>query len=106
MGKKARARRAALKLIVGQGLKKEGLDNIPVKVALKLLKSGIIATTPLGFKLQDLGYKENEFGELLSTIKKLTEHEIIDRMCARARHEIHAIEDARVFAQIEQALAP
>ncbi len=104
MGKRHRRNRANLKVIVGEGLKKAGIE-VPVKVALKLLRGGIAATTKLGLKIQDLGYKENELGELVSTIRKLTEHEIIDRLCARARHEIHALEDARVFAEIERAIS-
>ena len=105
MGKRHRTNRAHLKLIVGEALKKGGIE-VPVKVALKLLKGGIAKTTKkFGLKVQDLGYKENELGELVSTIKKLTEHEIIDRMMARARHEIHAIEDALVFAEIERSIA-
>jgi hypothetical protein len=119
MGKKHRARRTALKVIVGEALKKGGI-NIPVKTALKLLKGG--KTPSLDFparpadmtrywrRLQgepepDKGYKETELGELKSTIKKLTEHEIIDRMCARATFELHQQEDARVFAEIEAAIS-
>lgn len=106
MGKRHRAVRSHLKLIVGSALKNGGLDDVPVKVALKVLRGGIAATTPLGFKVQDLGYKEDEFGELVSTIKKLTEYEIVDRMCARATNDIQRIEDARMFADLEQAASP
>src|SRR5271154_5840266 len=102
MGRRYRARRSYLKLILGEAIKKGGLD-LPVKVAFKVLRGGIAARTPLGFKIQDLGYKENEFGELCSTIKKLTEHEIVDRLVAKATQEIGAQEDAFVFASIDDA---
>lgn len=52
----------------------------------------------------DHGFKETELGELRSTIPNLTEEEIIDRMSAKAIHEIHQQEDRRVFADIARAL--
>jgi hypothetical protein len=104
MGQKHRERRAAYKLIVGDGLKKGGLD-MPVKVALKILKGGISATTLLGFKVADLGYRENEFGELRSTIRRLTEREILDRMQAKAVFEIQWIEDQHVFSSFGASIS-
>ncbi len=53
----------------------------------------------------DLGYRENELGELQSTISALTEDEIIDRMSAKAVHEIQSIEDRRVFGEIAKAIS-
>lgn len=54
--------------------------------------------------VRDPGYRETELGELRSTIRNLTEEEIIDRMSAKAIHEIHQQEDRRVFADIARAL--
>ena len=52
----------------------------------------------------DPGYRETELGELKSTIRNLAEHEIMDRMMARAMHEIHPLEDRHVFASIAATL--
>lgn len=104
MGQKHRERRAAFKLIIGAGLKRGGLDHVKPSIALKLLRGGVARTKPK-WKLQveNLGYKENELGELVSTIQKLTENEIIDRLCKRATYELHKIEDAHVFAILDEA---
>lgn len=112
MGKRHRQRRAHLKLIVGEAIKKTW-KKVPVKVALKLLKAPPGPPPPelerywrrLRGEAHDPGFKETELGELRSTIKKLTEDEIIDRMCRKATYELHKIEDARVFADIERAIA-
>jgi len=53
---------------------------------------------------RDLGYREGEDGELHSTIAKLTEHEIIDRLCAKACHDIQIREDRLVFGEIAKAV--
>jgi hypothetical protein len=64
-----------------------------------------------------MGWRENEFGELvkkgskaearrnLLTMKILTamaEPDIVDSICRRAREDLCAIEDAAVFAQINE----
>jgi len=57
------------------------------------------APLPLG-----QGYREGEDGELHSTIAKLTEYEIIDRLSAKACHDIRIREDRHVFAEIAKAV--
>jgi urease accessory protein UreE len=93
MGKRHRAIRAASKEILRTALRKGNVVKVSFKQARKLLREN------------PLGYKEDELGELRSTIRKLTEHEIVDRACARAMWELHKIEDANCFAAIDQAMA-
>lgn len=54
---------------------------------------------------RDPGYKENEFGELKSTIRKLSEREILDRMSAKVTYDIQREEDERCFAVLD-AMSP
>jgi hypothetical protein len=51
----------------------------------------------------DLGYIENELGEIRSTIRKLRPEEIVDRLAAKAVFEIQQIEDRHVFRSLAQA---
>jgi len=51
--------------------------------------------------LRDPGYKVTEYGELRSTIRKLTVVEILDRLAAKAHYEICQQEDARVFGELD-----
>lgn len=116
MGKRHRQKRAALKLIVGEALKKTWKK--PPKVTLKLVR---LLTGPPGPPSPELerywrrlrgepepdpGFKIDELGELKSTIRKLAEHEIIDRLSFKATREIQRIEDRNFFAQINAFLAP
>ncbi len=50
------------------------------------------------------GYKVNEYGELRSTIRKLTQDEIIDRMAEKAKYDIQNAEDEYAFGTIEDAM--
>jgi hypothetical protein len=70
----------------------DGPSTLTVKEVTKILK--------------DPGYKENEYGELRSTIRKLTEQEIINRLCAKATWDLHQLEDAKVFAELDRSLQP
>lgn len=53
---------------------------------------------------RDRGYRETDYGELRSTIRKLTELEIIERLCEKAADEIRRAEDERVIAEIGRAI--
>lgn len=48
----------------------------------------------------DLGFKTTELGELRSTIRKLSEREIFDRMVAKATYDIQQLEDRRFRAEL------
>lgn len=52
----------------------------------------------------DHGFKETELGELRSTISKLTKEGTIDRLVAKAVHDIQTREDRKVFADMAQAI--
>lgn len=70
-----------------------------------LAKAGKVAPLKEARRVfRDPGYKETEYGELRSTIRKLTEREILDRLAARATFDIQQAEDARVFAEIDEAI--
>jgi hypothetical protein len=68
-------------------------------------------------RLRLMGWRENEFGELVKKGSKaearrnlltqkilfaMAERDIVESICRRAREDICAIEDAAVFAQINE----
>lgn len=91
MGQRHRHMRSQGKTLLRQILAKHGIV-IPLREVRRILR--------------DPGYKEDELGRLRSTIRKLTEHEIMDRMASRATAEIQAEEDARVFAMLDEIASP
>lgn len=91
MGKLYRLKRAFEKRIIRAAAEHHGVELAPGEVK-KLVR--------------DPGYKMTEYGELRSTIRKLTESEIIERLCWKATREIQQMEDERVFAELERAMAP
>jgi len=52
----------------------------------------------------DPGYREDELGELRSTIPRLTNDEILRRVEARAIHEIQFAEDQRIIKELDRAI--
>lgn len=91
MGKLYRLKRAEQKRVFRAAAKHLGLV-IDIREARKIMR--------------DPGYKMTEYGELRSTIRKLTESEIIERLCWKATREIQQMEDERVFAELAAAAAP
>jgi len=86
MGQRHRKIRSLEKQMLRLVLPKAG-DVVPLKEARRILR--------------DPGYKETEYGELRSTIRKLTTTEILGRLTAKAHYEICQREDARVFAALD-----
>ena len=69
-------------------------------------------------RLRLMGWRENEFGELVKKGSKaearrnlltqkilfaMAERDIVESICRRAREDICAIEDAAVFAQVNES---
>lgn len=103
MGRLYRLKRATEKAILRSVLVK--LDD---RVRTRFER--IAPAPPISIKearkiLRDPGYRENEYGELRSTIRKLTAFEIVERASARAVFELQQQEDARVFAEMGRAIA-
>jgi hypothetical protein len=87
------------------------IDEEPKETRFDHIRANLDGPSTLTVKevtkiLKDPGYKENEYGELRSTILKLTEQEILNRLCAKAMWDIHQQEDARVFAELDRCLQP
>lgn len=91
MGKRHQQRRALEKTICRKAMAETGIV-VPIKEARRVMR--------------DPGYKETELGELRSTIRKLTEQEIMERVVARATWEIQKAEDERIFAFLETIQPP
>ena len=68
-------------------------------------------------RLRLMGWRENEFGELVKKVSKawarrnlltmkiltaMAERDIVDSICRKAKEDICAIEDAAVFAQLNE----
>lgn len=88
MGRLYRLKRAATKRIIREAIEHHGLAKvISIKEAQRALR--------------DPGYKANELGELRSTIRKLTEDEIIERLTWKATAEICRAEDERIFKELD-----
>lgn len=91
--------------------------KVPAKLLRKALKElnakpkeptrfdRLIEAKPIGIQearriLRDPGYRENEYGELVSTIRKLSMDEVMDRLQAKVHFEICQMEDERLFRSL------
>lgn len=57
----------------------------------------------LEFTVENPGWIVNELGQLKSTIKRLSEDEIIERLATKATYEIQQMEDERCFRSLRLA---